>query len=81
MSEHDPGATFRADQEAAQSRDEKSWELNVRSSEAQAMGAEALAIRLLSQAKVWRATAALITVVVLGSAAFVLTFLGIGRWA
>lgn len=49
MTDNDPGATFRADQADAASRDQKAWEVNIRNGEAQAaqieMGTALLAAR------------------------------------
>ena len=67
--EHEPGMTFKLDQEAAAqeqtTRDELAWELNVRNSKAQAAQVEAHAMHMAGKALYWNALARLITVATL----------------
>lgn len=54
MTEHDPRATFQADQADAVTRDQTSWELSVRASQAQAMLVESQAIWASARGRFWR---------------------------
>lgn len=59
MTEQDPAATFKLDQEEAETeaktRDQQSWELNIRNGQAQALAQETHASVLFHKARTWEA--------------------------